>query len=346
MDLETDSLSRAFGRMDGALAALGSGPGPINGCAGLISMLRRTEAVASGRLDGNQASLIDLLNLEAGLAVSGPTQDLSELRALSDVTARLPESKNSSDWLLQVHGALMKRLGSTGLGWRSAPLWIGASGATRAEARHIPPAPEQIPALMREWEQSIDKEGPSSPLLKLSMGLAALESIHPFTEANARIARLWLQHALIQNGFLQHPILFWSAVLLRRGHEARQAIQAQRSASGADPWTPLFISMLRQAADETTDVICRVAALRSLHRQLIVADFGRSVPQALRLADALMTTPMIDVSSVMELTGVTFPAANDLVRRFERAGLLVEVTGNARNRRFRYAPYVRIFLDD
>jgi hypothetical protein len=55
---------------------------------------------------------------------------------------------------------------------------------------------------------------------------------------------------------------------------------------------------------------------------------------------------MVDIKGVIELTGVTFPAANDLVRRFERAGLLVEVTGNARNRRFRYAPFVRIFLDD
>ncbi len=79
---------------------------------------------------------------------------------------------------------------------------------------------------------------------------------------------------------------------------------------------------------------------------MIIADFGRAVPQALRLADALCAQPMVDIKGVIELTGVTFPAANDLVRRFERAGLLVEVTGNARNRRFRYAPFVRIFLDD
>jgi hypothetical protein len=48
---------------------------------------------------------------------------------------------------------------------------------------------------------------------------------------------------------------------------------------------------------------------------------------------------------VIELTGTTFPAANELTGRFVRAGLLTEITGHARNRRFRYAPYVRIFLD-
>jgi Fic family protein len=342
MSFPNESLARAFGRLEGALAAFV----PASDNDGLIAMLRRAEVVASSRLDGNQGSLIDLLDSESGLAVTGPSRDIAELRALAAVMAGMPDVAKPTLWLLQVHGDLMKRLGSTGLGWRSAPLWIGASGATRAEARHIPPAPEQIPALMLNWEQSLLNESLEPPILKLSQGLAALESIHPFTEANARVARIWVQHALMEYGFLKQPILFWSTVLLRRGHEARHAIQAHRSEAGdADPWTPLLISLLREAADETTDVVCRVAALRSRHRQMIAADFGRSVPQALRLADALMATPMMDIKAVIELTGVTFPAANDLVRRFERAGLLVEVTGNARNRRFRYAPYVRIFLD-
>jgi Fic family protein len=163
---------------------------------------------------------------------------------------------------------------------------------------------------------------------------------------NARVSRLWLQRALILCGFIRHANLLWSGQMLRRRHEARQAMQAQRSGQGEEPWTELFASMLLQATEETTELVCRVAALRSLHREKIIADFGRAVPQALQLADALCAQPMVDIKGVIELTGVTFPAANDLVRRFERAGLLVEVTGNARNRRFRYAPFVRIFLDD
>jgi Fic family protein len=341
MSLPTDSLARAFGRLDGALAAFGS-----PGNSGLISMLRRSEAVASSRLDGNQSSLLQLLDLEAGLAVSGAPRDVAELDALSGVMSRLPDNAKPTEWLLQVHKDLIQQIGHSGPGWRTAPLWIGASGATRAEARHVSPAPEQLPALMHDWEQSLLNGAIDSTPVKLSRALAGLESIHPFTEANARVARLWLQHALVEAGFLKHPVLLWSIVLLRRVHEARHAIQAQRSSGDADPWTPLFVSLLQQAAEETTDVVCRVAALRSRHQELITADFGRAVPQALRLADALLDTPMMDIKAVIERTGVTFPAANDLVRRFERAELLVEVTGNARNRRFRYAPYVRIFLDD
>lgn len=332
-------LARSLGRLDGALAATADEDG-------VVAMLRRAEVVASCRVDGNQASLLDLLDAQTGLVVTGPARDLTELRALTEVAGRESSTTTPAGWLLESHGELMKRLGHPGTGWRREPMWIGASGSTRAEARHIPPPPERIPELMQEWEQSLDKSPQEDPLLKLSRALAALETIHPFTEANARMARIWLQYALMQFGFIRHPILLWSPQLLRRRHEVRQSIQMLRADNDDETWARLFVSMLRQAADETTDVVCRVAALRFRHRQVIIAEFGRAVPQALRLADALYASPMIDIKGVIALTAVTFPAANDLVRRFERAGLLVEVTGNARNRRFRYAPYVRIFLDD
>jgi Fic family protein len=338
-----DLLSRALGRLDGALTVFGE--------TDLVPMLLRAEAVASCKLDGNQASLLDLIDAEAGLSVAGPAGDVAALRALTDVAtnhldAIHPKGAGSAAWLLEVHGALMKQVGHPGVGWRSAPLWIGASGATRAEARHIPPPPDQIPSLMRDWEQSNQNDASNEPWMKLSRGLAGLETIHPFTEANARVARLWLQYALIKAGVLRHPLLLWSVQMQRQRHEARQAIQALRSGDETDAWTPLFTSMLRHAADETTDAVSRAAALRARHRKLIAADFGRAVSQGLRLLDALFAKPMVDIKAVIALTGVTFPAANELVRRFEQSELLVEVTGNSRNRRFRYAPFVRIFLDN
>lgn len=42
------------------------------------------------------------------------------------------------------------------------------------------------------------------------------------------------------------------------------------------------------------------------------------------------------------LIGTTYPAANDLVARLEEMGILREITGGARNRRFRYDRYVRL----
>ena len=41
--------------------------------------------------------------------------------------------------------------------------------------------------------------------------------------------------------------------------------------------------------------------------------------------------------------GVTAAGANTLVNRLVDAGILREITGYARNRRFRFDPYLRLF---
>ncbi|MGB0723240.1 MAG: hypothetical protein ACPGU7_12690, partial [Gammaproteobacteria bacterium] len=46
------------------------------------------------------------------------------------------------------------------------------------------------------------------------------------------------------------------------------------------------------------------------------------------------------------VTGTTYAAANQLVKRFEKLGLLEETTGQARNRKFRYGPYIDLFADE
>ncbi len=48
---------------------------------------------------------------------------------------------------------------------------------------------------------------------------------------------------------------------------------------------------------------------------------------------------------VRELTGTTYAAANGLVARLVDVGVLSEMTGYARNRRFHYAPYIALFTE-
>ena len=51
-------------------------------------------------------------------------------------------------------------------------------------------------------------------------------------------------------------------------------------------------------------------------------------------------------ATVREWLDVTPAGANNLVARLEGIGLLREITGYARNRRFRFDPYLRLFEDD
>ncbi len=55
--------------------------------------------------------------------------------------------------------------------------------------------------------------------------------------------------------------------------------------------------------------------------------------------------PIVSIADVRALTRTSYAAANTLVARLVELRVLKEMTGFARNRRFRYEPYVRLFTN-
>lgn len=83
--------------------------------------------------------------------------------------------------------------------------------------------------------------------------------------------------------------------------------------------------------------------LREEHRDLIARKLGRAAGSGHRVLQHLYDRPIVGTKHVPALLGTTFPAANQIVHRMVEAGILVEVTGQARHRRFLYQPYVALF---
>jgi Fic family protein len=61
------------------------------------------------------------------------------------------------------------------------------------------------------------------------------------------------------------------------------------------------------------------------------------------LLEFLFEQPIVTVRMVEQRLNCVFVTANKVINRFARLGLLEEVTGYQRNRRFRYAPYLALF---
>ncbi len=64
----------------------------------------------------------------------------------------------------------------------------------------------------------------------------------------------------------------------------------------------------------------------------------------MRVLELLFRIPVVSVNQVSQRTGIKFTPSNLLVARFVEEGLLEEITGNKRNRLFRYRPYIDIFV--
>jgi Fic family protein len=96
-------------------------------------------------------------------------------------------------------------------------------------------------------------------------------------------------------------------------------------------------------AAEAADTARRILLLREEHRTAITTNLGRAAGNGHRVLESLFDRPIVTVADVQTLIGTTYSAANNLVSRLVDQRILQEMTGYARNRRFRYAPYIALF---
>ena len=67
-----------------------------------------------------------------------------------------------------------------------------------------------------------------------------------------------------------------------------------------------------------------------------------SSPLAVGLLEKLFFTPYISNNDVAQFFDISFQSASILVAQFEKAGILKEITGKKRDKRFIYEEYIRL----
>jgi Fic family protein len=338
---------RALGRLDGSVAT-------VPNADLFVFMYVRKEAVLSSQIEGTQSSLQDLLAAEADLfdAVDVP-RDVDEVvnyvRAMNHGLSRLGELPLSVRRIREIHEQLMEgvRGGRLTPGeLRRSQNWIGPGGAGLRDAVFVPPPAELVPQALSELETFLHSPDDLPLLVKIGLVHAQFETIHPFLDGNGRVGRLLITFLLTERGALEKPVLYLSHYLKQRRAEYYDRLQAVRDDGDWEGWIAFFLRGVAEVAGEATETARRVLLLREKHRSDITMGLGRAAANGYRVLESLFDRPIISVGDAQRLTGTGFAAANQLVARMAELGILREITGNARNRRFRYEPYVRLFTDD
>ncbi|MCA9526602.1 MAG: Fic family protein, partial [Myxococcales bacterium] len=183
-DGEMDDLhfkaTLALGKLDGAAETL---PNPDL----FVFMYVRKEAVLSSQIEGTQASLIDVVEFEAGRSRPGGARDVAEVvnyvRAMNHGLARLSALPVSLRLIKEIHRELLEGVRgherSPGE-FRRVQNWIGPPGCTLADAVFVPPPPQDVEQLLGGLERFIHAAEPMPALLKVGMVHAQFETIHPF----------------------------------------------------------------------------------------------------------------------------------------------------------------------
>ena len=350
MDAEMIALlsdaDRALGRLDGSIQTL---PDP-----GLfVFMYVRKEAVLSSQIEGTQSSLNDVLEAEAAIADPMRPRDVDEVLNYVDAMnyglSRLEELPVSTRLLREIHEHLLQDVRGTELHpgeLRSSQNWIGPGGATLDEATFVPPPVHELGMAMSGFENFLHEDKPVPALVKIGLAHAQFETIHPFLDGNGRVGRLLITFLLCEKGILMTPVLYVSHYFKRYRDEYYSLLQNVRDTGDWESWLKFFLTGMVEVSREATETARSIVALRENHRSLIVDNFGRVAGNALVVLERLYSRPYISVNDIADLTDVTYPAASSLMAKFVKHGLLTEITGQARNRRFRYTSYINIFANE
>ncbi|HEX9727007.1 MAG TPA: Fic family protein [Gemmatimonadales bacterium] len=336
---------RALGRLDGSIQTL---PHPDL----FVAMYVRKEAVLSSQIEGTQSSLQDVLAAEARVLSADRPDDVGEVfnyvGAMNHGLARLETLPVSVRLIREIHQRLLTGVRGQHRSpgeLRTSQNWIGPGGCTLAEATFVPPPPHEVPRLLGELEGFLHDESPLPLLIRIGLAHAQFETIHPFLDGNGRIGRLLITFLLCEKQVLLKPVLYLSHFFKRHRQRYYDHLQAVRDRGAWEQWLVFFLNGVVEVSQQATETARRILSLRERHRQLITDEFGRAAGNGHRVLEHLYQHPILAVTEVRDLIETSYPAANNLVRQFVTHGVLHEMTGQKRNRRFVYRDYVDLFYD-
>lgn len=339
------SADRALGRLDGSVEAL-----PNSDL--FVFMYVRKEAVLSSQIEGTQASLGDVLEAEAQLFDPMRPDDTEEIinyvAAINYGLSRLESLPLSLRLIREIHQKLMQGVRgqhATPGEFRRIQNWIGANGATMKTAMFVPPPPLALPELLSSLEKYLHQTDDLPLLVKLGLIHAHFETLHPFLDGNGRMGRLLITFCLCQQSALGKPVLYLSHYL--KQHRARyyDLLQATRTEGDWEAWLKFFLKGVTEVANEAAETAKKIVQMRENHRQTLIHELGRGAANGLKLLESLYRRPIFSVGNVADLLNVSPQASNSLTDRLVTLGFVTEITGNKRNRVFRYDPYVALFTD-
>lgn len=337
---------RALGRLDGSVLTL---PNPDL----FVFMYVRKEAVLSSQIEGTQSSLQDLLAAEADLFDDTMPRDVDEVvnyvRAMKHGLARLEQLPVSVRLIREIHAELMQgvRGGRLQPGeLRHSQNWIGPAGCTLATASFVPPPHEEVPNALGDLERFLHGQDDLPPLIRIALAHVQFETIHPFLDGNGRVGRLLITFLLTECGVLHKPVLYLSHYFRQHRQAYYDHLQSVRDHGTWEAWLEFFLRGVIEVAGEAAETSRRIQLLREQNRAAITEHLGRAAGNGHRVLESLFDRPIVTVADVKGMTGTTYAAANNLVAKLVDLGILSEMTGFSRNRRFRYEPYVRLFTDD
>jgi Fic family protein len=331
----TPRLIRVLSDADRLIGRLAGEGGRIPNPHLLLRPFVRREAVLSSRIEGTQATLGELLAVEAGAVVERSPEDLREVgnyvAALEHGISRLKELPLCVRLVRELHEKLMEGVRGQNAApgqFRASQNWIGRPGSTLETASYIPPPPGEVEACLASWERFLNgSELP--PLATIALAHYQFEAIHPFLDGNGRVGRLLIPLFLIERKILPAPLLYLSAFFEASRREYYEGLRAVSERGAWQEWLEYFLQGIARMSE---DAVSRTMRINDLLAEWRVKLAGEAANTPLKVMEMLAANPFITITGAAHRLGVAFTTAQRALERLERHGIVQPATGAKRSR--------------
>lgn len=212
--------------------------------------LRRTNRIktiySSLAIEQNTLSIDQVTSVINGKRVLAPPKDIIEVKnayEIYDIMDTL--NPYSVDNLLYAHGIMVRDLVEEAGEFRSRPVGVVDS---EGNILHFGTLPRYVPQLVEElldWTENSDLH----ILIKSCVFHYEFEVIHPFSDGNGRIGRLW--HTLLLSKW--NPFFAWlpvESIIHNRQCEYYEAINCSNEAADSTVFIEFMLSAIKEALVE------------------------------------------------------------------------------------------------
>ena len=306
------------------------------------------EATLSSQIEGTQATVDDVFEVQAGASPTQKPSDVDEILNYVDAMNYGLDRLQKGDLPLclrlirEIHQKLLQGVRGEKREpgqFRRDQNYIGPDGCSIETATFVPPPANEMADCLDNLEKFLHYQDRIPPLVRAALIHAQFETIHPFRDGNGRIGRLLVTLFLCQQNILKQPLLYLSHYFKNNHRLYYDNLQAVREEGDWEGWIKFFMKGVYSVGQAAAIIARNIIALQESDRKLIQSKLGGTSHNALALLDNLYHLPLVSANKVSKILRVTPATANNLIKKLVNIGILVETSKKRRNRTFRYQKY-------
>lgn len=347
-NLDWEQLVPLIGKANRVLAKYDALLETIPDSSVLLSPLQRYEAVLSSKIEGTQATLVEVLEHESGKK-SNPSriEDIKEIinyrNAVIIAEERLRGFPLSGRLLRDLHKHLMQNVRGKNRApgqYRTNQNWIGPKGCSIEEARYVPIESQYLGVGMQEWENFLHSDY-KDPLVQLAIIHAEFESLHPFYDGNGRLGRMLIPLFLYDKKIISAPSFYMSQYLESNREEYYDTLLEVSKSNNWNMWCIYFLKAVIEQSMVNYEKAHKILQLNEGIKEVIKTMKSK---YSLRIIDFVFCNPIFYSNDFIKNTNIPSSTAKRILKNLCECNILfiLEESSGSRPTMYLFAPLMKI----